>query len=102
MEDAPVAPKILGVGEQVPLMLRHGYGNTALHGFVIALALVAVMVGVKNPVHLTDPHVAQVVEDFARSEVDQHTIRAVAEYVDRTSVVEAIQVFRQSLGPARG
>ena len=74
-----------------------GYRNAALNGLVIALALVAVMVRVKNPLHLADAQVAQMVQDLARPEVDQDTIRAFADYVDGARVLETIQVFCQSL-----
>jgi hypothetical protein len=102
MEDAAVPPEILGVGEQVPLMLRHGDRNTALDGLVIALALIPMMVCVQNPVHFIDAQLAKVVQDLARPEIDQHACRTVADYVHGARVLEAIQVFGQFLGPARG
>jgi hypothetical protein len=102
MEDAAVAPKILGVREQVPLMLRHGDWNAALDGFVIALALIPMVVCVQNPVHFIDAHLAKMVQDFARPEIDQHACRAVEDYVYGARVLEAIQVFGQFLGAARG
>src|SRR5262249_49357219 len=102
VEDAPVAPEILGVSEQVALMLRNGYRNAALDRLVVALALVTVMVRVKNPVHLADAQVAQVVQDFAGPEVDEHAVGAVTDDVDGAGVLETIEVFAQSLGRARG
>jgi hypothetical protein len=57
MENAAVAPEIFCVRKKLPLMLRHGDLNAAFNGLVIALALVAMMVRVKNPVYLADSQV---------------------------------------------
>jgi len=69
---------------------------------VIALALIPMVVCVQNPVHFADAQFAQVVQDLARSEVDQHAARAFPHYVYSASVLEPIQILGQSLGPAHG
>ena len=101
VEDAAVAPELLRVGEQVALVGGHGDGNRSRGGEPVFLALVAVVVGVEDPVGLGDPEVAEMIEDLARTEVDQNGARAVADDVDAGGVLEEPQVFAEPPGRRR-
>ena len=52
-------------------MRRHNDRNRAFYGFVVSLALVTVMVGVKNRVNFADTQARQVVQNSSRAEVNQ-------------------------------
>ena len=97
VENSAVAPEILGVGKEVPLVRRHCNGNRALHGPVVALALVAVVVSVQHPVYAGDTESLQVVEDLARPEIDQDRAAAVPDQVDVARVFEHEKTGRELL-----
>jgi hypothetical protein len=48
------------------------------------------VVRVQNTVHFVDTQLAKMVQDFARSEIDQHAGRAVADKVHGARIFEAI------------
>jgi hypothetical protein len=60
-EDPPVAPEIFSIGKKVLFMSRNSNGNGAFSSFVIALALIPVMMSVENPVDLSDSKARKVI-----------------------------------------
>jgi hypothetical protein len=85
-QDAREPPERVGLREQRRLPLRHGDGDPPLGKQVVALALIAMMVGVQHPLEVTHAGLGQVVEDAARTEVDQEPPVAVLEEVDVAGV----------------
>ena len=53
-----------------------------------SLALVAVVVGVQNPVDPRDPQRGELVEHGAAAKVDEHGPGALADYVDIADIAE--------------
>ena len=98
VEHAAIAPEVGGFGEQAAFVGGDGDRDVAFDGAEIALALVAMVVSVEDPVHFGDAEVLEMVEDAARSEVDQHRTGAVADDVDVAGVLEKEQVVRQFAG----
>ena len=66
----------------------------------VALALVAVVAGVKDPIHLGDAQRGQVVEDFAGAEIDQDRARTVADDINLARVLEDEEVVAKFAGRA--
>ena len=56
------------------LVCGYSNGNAALHRAKIALCLVAMMVSMQDPVNLAHAEAWKVIENFARSEVDQQSV----------------------------
>jgi hypothetical protein len=94
--DAPVSPEVLGILEELSLVGRNGDRDPPFDCPGIPLALVAVVMGVEDPIDVGDPEIREVIEYGARSEVDEHTPRAVPDHVDIGRVLEQPHVFRQS------
>jgi hypothetical protein len=94
MEDAAVAPEVLRVGKQVPLVSGNGNGNAPLHSAVIALALIPVVMSVQDVVYLRNTKPGEVVKDFSGAEIDEHAGRAVADDVNVAGVRKDVQVVR--------
>ena len=84
----------------MPLVGGHGDGEAALGSAPVALALIAVVVRMQNPVHLPDADLAEVSEDAAGPKVHQRCmIRLVGidDDVDRAGVLVAVQVLTNPL-----
>src|SRR5262245_31792394 len=94
MEDPPVSPEILCVGEEMAFMGGYGDRNLSFGCFVVALALVAMMMGMQDPIYLRDAHCPKMIQNLAGAEIDQHATRSVANDVNIAGVVEPVQVVR--------
>ena len=92
MKHAPVSPEVLRISEQVALVGRHRNGNRTLRGFKVTLALIAMVVGVKNPVHLGDSQAGEVVKNLSRTKIDDQPMIAGSNQVDIAGVFEQIQI----------
>ena len=92
-------PERLGLREQCSLARRHRDLRAVLHQPRIALALVAVVMGVEHPLDLLDADLGEMVEDGARPGVDEQAGLAVAQQEDVAGVAEPEQVRRDGLEP---
>jgi hypothetical protein len=70
----------------------HGDGDIALVRQGIALALVAVVVSVENPVDLTDADIAEVIEYATAAKVYEQSPTAVRDHIDIAGVAEEVEV----------
>ena len=71
-------------------------------GFAIALALVAVVMRVQNLIDLADTEVAQMIEDLAGAEIDQHAVGAVADDIHVAGILEQKQIVADLAGSRLG
>src|SRR5439155_9831057 len=94
MKYPPIAPEIFGVGKEVPLVSRHGNRNGAPNRFVISLALVTMMMGMENPIHLADSKLREVIENFSGSKIDQDGMAAISNHVHVAGVFQPVEIFR--------
>ena len=94
--DALVAPEVFGVFEEVALVFRYGDFRTAGAEAVGSPALVAVVVGVEDPVDLADADLGEVVDDCAGTGVDEDGAIAGRDAVDVAGVGPAVQVLGES------
>src|SRR5581483_5109424 len=100
VKNPAVAPKVLGICEQMPFMRRNSDRDAALGGAVIALALIAVMMRVQYPIDLADSHIPQVVHHLAGSKVDQNATGAAPDNIDAACILEHEEIVGQSVRPA--
>ena len=87
-EELAVSPEALDVGEQAFLSRRDDDRDAALVQYQVALALVPVMVGMKNGIDLFDTDLPEGVEHRPAAEVDQERPLTLAHYVDVTGIRE--------------
>jgi hypothetical protein len=74
VENAAIAPEILGIGKERVLMRGYGNRDPARNGFRIALALIPVVMSVQDPIDFADTEVAKMVENLSGSEVHKNGI----------------------------
>ena len=83
-----MAPEGLDILEEVLFPRRHGDRDATLIQNPVTLALVPVMMGVKDRFYLFDPNLRKSVQHRPASEIDQDRPIAVAHNVDVTGVGE--------------
>jgi hypothetical protein len=88
MKHAPVSPEVLRISEQVALVGRDRNGNRTLHGFEVTLALITMVVSVKNPVYLGDSQAGEVVKNLSRSKIYDQPVIASPNEVDIAGVFQ--------------
>src|SRR6266542_2407343 len=102
MENPAVLPETLHVVEEVALVLGHGDGDASRDGEMVALRLVAVMVGVQDPVDARDADLSEPVQASAAAKVDEHAaggVPRVEDHVDVAGVPKAVEVLGDALEP---
>src|SRR5947209_7365440 len=77
LKNPAIAPEVLSVFEQMPLVCGDPDRYPLRHGQRITLRLVTVKVRVQDPVDLLDPELAEILQHRTRAEVDQQSVRAI-------------------------
>jgi hypothetical protein len=87
-QEFPVPPEGFDILEEVPFPRRHGDRDATLIQNPITLALVPVMMGVKDRFYLFDPNLRKGVQYCPTSEIDQDRPITIAQNVNVTGIGE--------------
>ena len=90
--DLTRSPEYLDLFEVGEFVGGHGEGDIALVRQGIALALVAVVVSMENPVDLTDADIAEVIKYATAAKVYEQSPAAVRDHIDIAGVAEEVEM----------
>src|SRR5262249_2013177 len=89
MERLFLLPHLLGASKIFSLSGRDGDLDAAGNREAVALVLIAMKMGMQNPLHLRGPDFAELLENAARSEIDQQRPAVLDQSVDVAGVFKA-------------
>src|ERR1035437_7537069 len=93
-ENAAISPEVLGIVKQVAFMFGNDDGNSLDDRASVSLALVAMVMGMKDCINLADANLSQQIQNVPGPEINQDCMVSVLEDIHVAGVAQDVKVGR--------